>query len=835
MASSASGLREALLKAAGPPGRPLVIHSSLAAFKPPQPPTTGDLAAILRGLLDEGHTLALPTFTFSFLRDGHYDWTLPGETSVLSETARSMLAFRRTENPVYSYAVAGPQRAALEDGQNTDLFGDGSILDRFDQAGALILLAGCGLRYCTQIHRYEAIAQVPYRYMKHFKGHADYGSGAQPVGVDMYVRDLDINAENDFSQVEQRLTDEGGMARFNAWSGEILAIDTVRLRQICLELLRHDPFSLTSDPVGVAARVRHAAVRSREKPLRVALCGHATLQPLAEAFAAEVTPYLPDRHIETHVLPFGQLLAELGRADSALGRFDADFTVFADRAEDLIGEPRLYVEDGERLRDAVGRYCSAIAAHRTIARGWFVVCGFAGPTPDAPAGPPMAALVAALNEQLQRTVAELDDAMVLSPAEVASAAGAKLCDDRLWFLGRFPFSHAFSKAMAQHLAGCALAAFGRTIRLVAVDLDNTLWGGILGEDGADALAVGGDYPGNAFRAFQRCLKTLSERGIALAVLSKNDEAPALEALDSLPGMVVRSSDFVAHSINWSPKWRGLQAILDDLSLGQASVLFLDDNPVERAQMRRHLPEVHVLDLPDDPAERVAALEACPLLAALTLTETDLRRVEAYRSRAHLKTVQAEATDESTFLSQLRPRLTIAALDRLNATRVVQLIQKTNQFNTTTRRYTRQDLDAIAESSGAVYALGVEDRFNAYEILGVLVLTRDAGETVIDNYVLSCRVLGRGVETEVVLWAMRQAKAHGDGRVVGRIVETPRNTPCRDIFQRCGFTEGADGTWVFNLDSTVPGPAGYIEICEPTPPPGDGRTLPAAADATRTNP
>ncbi len=832
MADATGSLRAALARAAGPPDRPLVIYASLPALRPPGVPTPGDLAGALRGLLDDGHTLALPSFTFGFLRDGRYAWTQPGETGALGEAARAMLAFRRTENPVYSYVLAGPIQAALVPGQNTDLFGDGSILDRFDQADARILLVGCGLRACTQFHRYEMRARVPYRHMKHFDGQADFGEGVHPVGVDMYVRDRDIAAENDFARVEARLDRDGAIGRVGLWGGEILTVDVAALREASLALLHEDPFCLTADPPGTAARARHAGARAQQPPLRLAICGHATLASLAEAVEAALDLFLPDRRIETHTPPFGRLLAELGRPDSDLGRFDADLTVFADRAEDLIGEPRLYAEDADRLRDAVGRYAKAIAAHRAVARGWFVVCGFASPTSEA-----LAALVAALNDRLAEGLAGLEDVAVLSPSAVAAAAGVPLRDDRLWFLGRFPFSQPYAATLAERLAGYALAALGRTARLVAVDLDNTLWGGILGEDGVDALAVGGDHPGNAYRAFQRCLKGLSDRGIALAILSKNDEAPALAALDSLPGMALRSADFVAHRIDWSAKWRNLQAMLDDLALGPTSVLFLDDNPVERAQMRRHLPDVHVLDLPEDPAARVAALEDCPLIASLALTEADRARVAGYRSRARLQEARAEAADDRAFLSDLRPRLTIAPLDALNGARVAQLVQKTNQFNTTTRRHTRQDLQRIAEGPGAVYALGVEDRFNAYEILGVLVLIHDAGTTVVDGYLLSCRVLGRGVETEALLWAVRQAQADGARRVVGRIVETPRNTPCRDIFARCGFTADPDGTWVFALDRPVPGPADYIDIRPPALAPagrvtGGGRTQPAAAIRTR---
>ena len=167
-----------------------------------------------------------------------------------------------------------------------------------------------------------------------------------------------------------------------------------------------------------------------------------------------------------------------------------------------------------------------------------------------------------------------------------------------------------------------MAVSGQTAKLIAIDLDNTLWGGILGDDGAAALAIGGDYPGNTFKTFQTTLKRLTERGIALAILSKNDEDLALKTIDRLPNMVLKSQDFVAHRINWLPKADNLKAICGELNLSEKHVLFVDDNPTEREYMRQALPAVKVLDLPQDTAEYTRALINCPWITTLAVTDED---------------------------------------------------------------------------------------------------------------------------------------------------------------------------------------------------------------------
>ncbi|MEO0034372.1 MAG: hypothetical protein RLZZ501_395, partial [Pseudomonadota bacterium] len=352
-----------------------------------------------------------------------------------------------------------------------------------------------------------------------------------------------------------------------------------------------------------------------------------------------------------------------------------------------------------------------------------------------------------------------------------------------------------------------LAVLGKSTRLVVVDLDNTLWGGVLGEDGVEGLAIGGDYPGNAYAAFQRHLKALTRRGIALAIASKNDTDLALRALETLPAMVLRPGDFSAHRINWQPKWRNLREIAAELALGEASILFIDDNPAEREAIRRNLPAVRVLDLPADPTGYVDALESCPYLAAATVTAEDRGRIEDYARRRERTQARSEAASLEDFFAGLEMRLTLAPLMPGNGERAAQLCQKTNQFNTTTRRYGLRDLEALRDGGADVVVIGLEDRQSPFENIGLLILRpEEDGAGRIDLYLLSCRVLGRGLETAVPRWAVLRAARRHWPILRGEIIPTERNSPARGVFAAAGFDDAGEGHWTIETTSPPALPA-----------------------------
>jgi FkbH-like protein len=791
-----------------------VIHSSISRLMPPKDFTPWDALYALGMLVQRGWTVALPAFTFSFCGGTPFSAAdSKSETGILADWVREhMPEALRTPHPIYSFAVLGPHAAAIAACPSTTTFGDDSPFGLFERAGATDVMLGCGWSYNTQFHRYEEAARVPYRSVKVFEGSADFGDGAKPTKAAMWVRHLAANPINDFSPAFDRLRADGLIAAAPLWRGCVEAAEVRDIAAVCRADLSRDPYAYVSNGAAAARVLARESEAKAQPPVRIAVLGSCNLHILERSWQEQLARLLPERRVELHSVPFGQAQRELIDPASALRRFAPTLRVFCDRLDDVAGDDW---QDAERVVARVAEYAVMIAGAHQAMGGWTVVHRFAVLAP------------AADNESLQiaaATVARmnglLDDALGAFPqlvwvdlgAEAASFDGAAL-DPRLWHVGRFVFTDGFSRHLARRWAGMTLAMLGKTARIIVTDLDNTLWGGVLGEVGLTGLKIGGDYPGNAYAAFQRALKALLPRGIALAVSSKNDEDLALRAIDELPSMILRSSDFVARRINWQPKWQSIRDIADELNLGLESVLFIDDNPVEREAVRRNLPGVKVLDLPPDPALYASTLLASPYVAAVGVTAEDRKRVDAFKAQKLRQAERGRAASLEDYYASLAMTLQLSPLDVGNAQRAAQLCQKTNQFNTTTRRYDLRSLEQMAENGADVVVIGLKDRHSPYENIGLLVLKPDGnGAGAVDLYLLSCRVLGRGVETAILHWAVARAARRGWAHLRGEIVETARNTPVRAVFAEAGFAATGPGAWTI---PSAPQPAlpGWLTIID----------------------
>src|SRR6185295_251640 len=416
----------------------------------------------------------------------------------------------------------------------------------------------------------------------------------------------------------------------------------------------------------------------------------------------------------------------------------------------------------------------------------------------------VSALIAEANRMLRSSVAELADTHVIDAQDVIAEVGRTRSDPgKYWHLGRVPFSTEFGEVLARRALGLMLALAGRTTRVMVLDLDNTLWGGVLGEDGREGLKLGGAYPGSAFQEFQRTLRALARRGIALAVASKNDADQALEMMASHPEMILRPEDIVAHRISWNEKSQGIDEMLEELSLGKASCMFVDDNPVEREKVRRNLPEVVVPDLPLDPAEFASWLLESPYLECQALTASDFKRTESYKARSAANASRRKFSNIDDFYRDLQMHVRFEPLGTDNRTRVLQLMVKTNQFNATTRRHDAAAIDALLQRGAEVYAIGAKDRYAGYELMGVIILEPQAADRMhVDSFLLSCRILGRTLETAVLGFACERARARGASKLSAEIIETERNTPVRDVYKRHGFAELGAGRFELGLDQAI---------------------------------
>jgi FkbH-like protein len=795
-----------------------VVHNSLSSLLAGGSFSRFDALYAFDRLAREGWTLAFPAFTFSFCRGKEFHHrSSASEVGILADWALDGIpGAQRTRHPIYSFVVFGRRAAEILACSGETTFGPGSTFEFFEMSQATVVMLGCDWKYCTPFHRYEELAKVPYRYMKTFTGQADFGDGAGQVSAPFYVRDLEADPRNDFTPAVKELRRRGAIRTAPLWRGIVEAVSITDMAQVCNEQLKADGYAHVGNGPAVAQRFSARRAREKQAPLRVAVLGSSNVEILRAALEAELAAHVADRSVETFSVPYGQLQPALINPSIGLFGFGAQYTLFADRLEDVAAATSLDGIDAAMLRDRVLDYADAILRYRQQARGWIFVARFAALRATGESATTQARLFAVMNEALEGALQGAEQVAWIDMAQQAALSKGRVTDDRLWHLGRFPFTEPFSQLLAKHVTGLVLAAMGKTARVLVIDLDNTMWGGVLGEDGIDGVKIAGDYPGNAFLAFQRALRTLAHRGIALAIASKNDTDLALKMIDEHPGMEIRSADIVAHRINWSPKFQNIREICEELSLGLESALFIDDNPVEREAVKRNVPGVKVLDLPADPAEYAEALLSSPWLGVISVTAEDLKRVESYKNRAKIELSRKSAVSLEDFYQSLGMTLHMRPVDATNIARAAQLCKKTNQFNTTTRRYEASDLTAIAAAGGDVAVIALEDKYAGEENIGLIVVKdhpdREA-TGLIDLYLMSCRVLGRGLETAITRWAMTRGTHRGWRELRGPIIETERNTPVRGVYRDTGFVyeESAD-EWVAKCGPDVALPS-YLTIAD----------------------
>jgi FkbH-like protein len=405
---------------------------------------------------------------------------------------------------------------------------------------------------------------------------------------------------------------------------------------------------------------------------------------------------------------------------------------------------------------------------------------------------------------------------------VGAAAWA---DSRYWFHSKHNVGLGAVTALASEIAQVLAAATGMARKVVVLDLDGTIWGGVVGEDGAAGVVIGDGPDGEAFQAFQEYLLQLQRRGMLLVAVSKNNEADARAPFLERPEMRLTLDSFAAFLPSWDEKPDRIARVAEELGLGLDSFVFVDDNPVERESVRRALPDVGIVPLPPEPAGYVAALAAFPGMQVTGVTEEDARRTEQYRSRAAVARMEATAGTREDFLAELEMVLTVEEVGEATIARVTQLIGKTNQFNLTGRRHTAQQVLAMTEQAGSVtLALRLRDRYSDHGLIGVVLALPDGEDLVVDTWLMSCRVLGRDLEPAVMSAVAARAATLGYARVVGHFVPTARNAPARKAYPAAGFrpspglrpAEADDGAeaWVLDLREQVPG-SPFIRI-EPRP-------------------
>jgi FkbH-like protein len=527
--------------------------------------------------------------------------------------------------------------------------------------------------------------------------------------------------------------------------------------------------------------------------------------------------------VKIYHAPYGLNLEEAD-AGSGLVAHSADITLMLLRREDLhpdLARPVVAFSPDEQAAlstHALDRLFAIIDAFRAQKVGYLVVTilpeqrgpalGIYDPQSERSEAAWWSALKADIGRRLRIGV---EAAMFLDLDEVMAQVGRDaFFESRLWYSARFPFAAVAAREFSRRVVGLGAALKFPKVKVIALDADNTLWGGIIGEDGFDGIALGHEYPGNAYMTFQRRLLDFQQRGFILALCSKNNPADVEQVLNDHPHQILKPEHFAAIRVNWEPKTDNLGALAEELNLGLDSFIFVDDSDYECALIRRELPEVEVIQTPARPVEVPYCLDQVSRLELLSLTVEDLRKTEMYaqeRIRRQLRQSAERSGGLEGYLASLEMVMTVRIDDPAPLKRLSQLTQKTNQFNLTTRRYDEQHMRRLIDSSNWMVAyFSLRDVFGDSGIVGLALF--DISEPAVaelDTFLMSCRVIGRRAESAFLNALLKRLAAAGVREVLADYLPTPKNGLVTGFLPDQGFVVGADGRFRRNLNATPPLP------------------------------
>lgn len=530
------------------------------------------------------------------------------------------------------------------------------------------------------------------------------------------------------------------------------------------------------------------------KPLKLAIVSSFTSDMLIKPLI--VRGYCDGFRLSVYNAPFGQYIQEMINPSSGLHKFGPDVVFLAIRFQDVC--PDLYYSfnalDKRAVDSLVERWraelLGAIKTFRTISNALVLCANYEQPLypslglADITTEPSQCKTIISLNEWLQELAGQISKFHVIDVDALAAQCGRSCwTDPKMWFWARSPIAPCFTWDYVGEIIRLLRATSGNIRKVLALDCDNTLWGGILGEVGLSGVALGHDYPGNAYVAFQKRILELYHRGVVLVIASKNAPSAVMEVFENHPEMALRPKHIAYFGVNWDPKPENLQKAANVLNLGIDSFVFMDDNYVECAMVRAILPKVLTICLPDDPAESEMTLAKLHCFDQLLVSAEDRKRGEMYRQEVSRADLKVSVKDLETFYHQLEMTAIISRNDFSSVSRAAQLTQRTNQFNMTTIRRTESQIkEVMSESRYDVLTLRLLDRFGDSGIVSMAIVEHGDEEDILETFLMSCRVLGRTVETSFLSWIVAESLKRGASRFVALYRQTPKNAQFAEFYK-----------------------------------------------------
>ena len=559
-------------------------------------------------------------------------------------------------------------------------------------------------------------------------------------------------------------------------------------------------------------------------PLSVGIVSTFTLDPVKPYIVVESARrgFLAS----TYFAPFNQLEQEVLDPTRTLYRLKPDIIVIAARLEELAPDltSRFLTYSQERTQTEmtalVSRFENLINAARAHSSASILVFNQAEPTrlaagiADAQLVLPQRTVIHQLNIKLAEICGNCADTFIFDYARFMTECGLHMQDSRLWYMARVPFGATTLIEMGKRMARFFRAMRRPSAKCLVLDLDNTLWGGVLGEEGPAGIKIGEDFPGRVFRDFQHYLLALRDRGVLLAIASKNNEADVIEVFKMNKDLLLSLSDFSARQIHWNDKAKSLRAIAKSLNIGTDALVFFDDQPVEREWVHSSMPEVSVVDVPVSPLGYIQALEESGLFDQLAISEEDKTRVHTFQIEQGRAALAEQSQSIEEFLQNLQITVQVDRAMSDTLPRVVQLIGKTNQFNLTARRYTGVELQQKMTGGSQIFSVRATDRLGDYGIVGAAMAIPDEkveenGIWKLDLFLMSCRALGRQIETALLSAISRTLREAGAKVLIGEYNPTSKNSATADFYPKQGFEamNARDHHWTWDLQkSEIPFPA-----------------------------
>ncbi len=518
---------------------------------------------------------------------------------------------------------------------------------------------------------------------------------------------------------------------------------------------------------------------------------------------------------------YGQFNQQLLDPSSGLYEFSPEILFLMVEFESLINDQDLQQDLSQIAEKAISQIESLAKVYKDNHSGILAIATFIA-APQWPMHIVVSDKTKAIqytNDLLQQTFAEDSHIQIFDLNALAAYYGySRALSAQMLHMARIPFSEGFMGLLARKMLSHIKAYKGLARKCLVVDCDNTLWGGIIGEDGIDGISVGPDSPGREYLDLQKAILELYQQGIILAINSKNNLEDVMNVLNEHPHMLLQEKHFAAIEVNWDDKPSNMRKIAERLNIAIDSFVFLDDNPAEREMMRQMLPQVTTIELPDNPTDFARTLRKRDEFAKLYITSDDRSRGKMYTVQRKRSEAKAEAASLNDFLKSLQMEVTIRLADKADVKRLSQLTQRTNQFNLTTRRYSESDIDTMRlDNNTSVYVLGLKDKFGDNGTIGIAITVRNDDSLRIDTFLLSCRVIGRGTEDALVQRILADAQKDKIKTAHAEYISTAKNSLVEGFWEKMGFDvvqKSQDGSkWQFDIPVFKPKKFKYLKIIE----------------------